>query len=1024
MELQGKGLWAWRLWELDQALNIAPAMGITHILYKIGQGPLGDRPGFVINNPAAIAQRIRQAGYIPFAWSFTTLGDVNFEAQMALDAFTWGFEGFIFNAEDATKGRRQAAMDVGNALRAGGVELQRLYLCSYPTPLTHHPTIPFNEMGRYCSGGLMPMAYGTYLQPPEIVIDRWTYGQNLTWMLQQGLQLPIYPVLGPYYDNFAQQPMPKDVLQTWLDVLAKYAPTFFSVYTAAALIPEHHAPIRAFVLGSGSAIQTAWIANLGGAAVAANAGQADSQFIALSYGTAVQRLGPPRLINGIPWQRIRTEAIEGWVPAEQLRSTAPGAWPALPAEPIPPTGHLLTAWSTAEINTRSQPVIRPETLSGRIPPGTRLRIVQDTDKAMEWVGRAGFWIRAQIEPQGPTVWVAAWYLSPFDPLTPAIPGLAVEVHNPQDGFVNVRRGPSTAHERLEQVPHGTLLHSLESDAATQRKLGKVGDWLRVRTPTGVEGYVTARYLRLPPVELRPAGLSVRVHFPEQDQVLALYHGPSSAHGRLTRVPHNTLLTSLESESETRRKIGQIGEWLHVSTPEGLIGYAPAWHLRLPAELPTAVRYLRVEAPTAGLHLRAAPDPTAAAAWWLPHATVLESLESPTVTATKLGQANAWLQVRSPSRREGFVPVAALTALTDSDERRPVNDATLPLGRSAWLYGMHAADIADDTPQHRAAIRQLFESKNRRGWILFTQSIGSQPNAIPFNPELRERFWDWATAGYGVIVRLNHGYHPSGTLPESQHYDAFAATCARWVEYYLYREGERPTRYTWILQIGNEQNNPSEHPGDAGVIRENITPQLYAQAFNKVYTAIKAVLPRALIAPGAIDPYNSTPMQLVNKRYRPLEYFQEMLEGIQNLDAFILHAYTHGPSIVAITSLETFSDFMTDHYFDFQTYRQFMERIPAQWKQVPVIIGESNHICRPPSAPACNDPGLQGWINANIGWVRAVYEEIQNWNNMPHIQQIHGLLLYRWLGDQWELYNKDQILADFSQALEQDYRWRG
>ena len=1022
MELQGKGLWAWRLWELDRALTIAPEMGITHVLYKIGQGPLGNNPGFVINNSAAIAQRIRQAGYIPFAWSFTTLGDADFEAQMAIDALNAGYEGFIFNAEDATKGRREAAITVGQQVQAAGVDLTRLYLCSYPTPITHHPTIPFNEMGRYCQGGLMPMAYGTYLQPPEIVIDRWTFGQNTTWMNQQGLQLPIYAVLGPYYDNFAQQPMTGDVLQTWLDRLAQYTPSFFSVYTAAAIIPEHHAPIRAFVLSSGSPTpQTAWISSLGGAALFSTAGKMDTQFAAITYSTKVQRLGSPITVAGVSWQRIRAGALEGWLPATQLSVSAPGAWPALPPQPIPPTGRLLTVWSTAELNTRSQPTIRPETLVGRIPKGARLRVVQDTDKALQWVGRSGFWLRAQVEPGGPTIWVAAWYLSPFDPLAPTTPGLRVQVHNPQDGFLTVRSGPSTAHERLGQVLHETLITSLESDAETQRKAGKAGDWLRVRTPQNLEGYVAAQYLRLPTTLPRPAGLTVRVHNP-QDGFLTVRNGPSTAHDRIGQVPHETLIASLESDAETERKVGKIGEWLQVRTPEGLDGYVAAWYLQLHVESVPEVRYLRVESPEFGLHLRPAPDPNTPAGWWLPHATILESLEPPAVTATKLGQAGAWLNVRSPSQREGFAPVESLQALTEPDNRRPVNDATLPLGRSAWLFGMHAADIADDTPPHRAAIRQLFESKNRRGWVLFTQAIGSNPD-VTLNPELRQRLWDWATTGYGVIVRLNHSYHPSGTLPESPHYDAFAATCARWVELYLRRDEEPASRYTWILQIGNEQNNPSEHPGDAGVIRENITPQLYAQAFNKVYTAIKAILPRAFVAPGAIDPYNSTPMQLINQRYRPLNYFQEMLDGIPALDAFILHAYTHGPSVAAITSLETFGDFMTDHYFDFQTYRQFMERIPAKWKHVPVIIGESNHICRPPSAPACTDPALQGWINANIGWVRAAYQEIQNWNSIPHIQQIHGLLLYRWLGDQWELHNKDQILADFSQAMDNDYRWR-
>ncbi len=939
MTLQGKGLWAWRLWELDRALTMAPSMGITHILYKIGQGLLGQKAGFVIDAPEQVAQRIRQAGYIPIAWGFTTLGDPDFEARMAIDAFNWGFEGFVFNAEDATKGRQQAASALGEQLQTAGVDFDKLYLCSYPTPLTHHPTIPYNEMGRYCKGGLMPMAYGTFLKPPETVIDRWTFEQNTTWMNQQGLQLPIYAVLGPYLDNFAQQPMAKEDLQAWLDCLSKYTPSFFSIYTAAALIPEHYTPIRSFVLGSvPPPIKTAWIHNLGGAALFGNAGKMDSQFTGITYGKEVQLLGAPLTVEGAQWQRIRTGTFEGWLPETQLKPSAPAPWPTLPQQPTPPTGHLLTVWSTTELNTRSQPATRPETLIGRIPKGTRLRVVQDTNKALEWVGKSGSWIRARIEPQGPTVWVAAWYLSPFDPSVPAKPGLRVRVYCPEDGSLSLRAGPSNTHDSVEQVLHDTVVSSLESDAETQRKMGQKGDWLRVRTPNGAEGFVAAETLR----------------------------------------PYVRTITE--------------------------------------------IRYVLVESPVAGVHLRATPDAGAAPGWWMPHATVLESLEPLNITADKLEQAGAWLKVRTPSRREGFVPVELLSTPADPDNRQPANDAKLPLGFSAWIFGMHAADIADDAPNHRQRIRELFESKGKRGWVLFTQALGSNPN-MGFNDELRQRLWNWAKSGYGVIVRLNHSYYPSGTLPDSPFYDDFAATCARWVELYLKHAEEKASRYTWIIQIGNEPNNPTEHPGDVGVIRENITPKLFARAFNKVYAAIKGVLPQVYVAPGAVDPYNSKVMQLVNRRYRPLEYFQEMLDGISKLDALILHAYTHGPSVGAITALTPFSDFMTDHYFNFQTYRQFMERIPAKWKNVPVIIGESNHICRAPDAPTCENPAHQGWINANIAWVRAAYQEIHSWNAIPHIQQIQGLLLYRWLGDQWELHDKDQILLDFTQAMENDYRWR-
>ncbi|MBN1247820.1 MAG: hypothetical protein JXC32_09190, partial [Anaerolineae bacterium] len=226
---------------------------------------------------------------------------------------------------------------------------------------------------------------------------------------------------------------------------------------------------------------------------------------------------------------------------------------------------------------------------------------------------------------------------------------------------------------------------------------------------------------------------------------------------------------------------------------------------------------------------------------------------------------------------------------------------------------------------------------------------------------------------------------------------------------------------WTIQIANEQNNPREHPGGFEDPTEHITAERYADAFNRTYAAIKRVLPNTIICPGAVDPYNYMPLwALGGQRWRPLDYFETMMAKINVLDGIILHAYTHGPDPKRVTHLKRFGDGtgpLWDHYYDFQTYRVFMERIPVRWRDVPVYLTEMNHIHRPAGE---HD---QGWINANVGWVRAVYAEIDRWNQMPYAQQIRCGLLYRWIGDAWSLHDKKEILTDFRQALASDYRWR-
>lgn len=627
-------------------------------------------------------------------------------------------------------------------------------------------------------------------------------------------------------------------------------------------------------------------------------------------------------------------------------------------------------------------------------------------------------------------------LNPFQPgggvspTPPAQPTFHVTVNSPELGYLNVRKAPYAGADLVGKVNHGVNLGVLEDADQGRSKVGQNNQWLWIRTPDNTTGYVAAWYVQLtaptPPTPITVFFVVVA----SPDTPLKLRSGPGTQYGFLAEMIHGTLLKALETEAVVKQKVGKQGQWLNVQAPNGQTGYVAAWYTQLqtteappvvPQPVEGPVSHIIVESPDAGLRVRQQPSASAAQVWWVPHGSVLEVLENPAEAGKKVGQQNQWIRVRTSSRREGFVAAWYVRAPRQSDTRRLATPTDLLKGLSPTIFGMHAAQISDDV-HTRDGIRALYDGKNKKGWVFFTEALGRHPNNIGLDSNLRNRLWDWAQQGYGVIIRLNHGYYPSGTLPESAYYDDFAATCARWVELYLKADAVLNAQFQWTIQIGNEQNNPSEHPGDHGQIVEHITAERYAQAFNKVYAAIKAVLPGAAVCPGAVDPYNSAPMPLLgNARWRPIDYFQTMLDAIPALDGFILHAYTHGPSLDALTSLATFGDaLLGDHYFDFQTYRLFMERIPRKWRDLPVYLTETNHICRPGAAPACTHD--QGWVNQNTGWVRAMYTEIQRWNRQPYAQQIRCALLYRWSGDDWIIADKPGIQEDFRQALDNDYRW--
>ena len=621
--------------------------------------------------------------------------------------------------------------------------------------------------------------------------------------------------------------------------------------------------------------------------------------------------------------------------------------------------------------------------------------------------------------------------------------VTLEVNSSAAGFLSIRGLPYAGSALVANLDHGAVLGALESADAVRAKVGRWGQWLWVRTPGGGEGWAAAAYLAVAAEDALPddpetsppisPDVVVFVRVDTGGERLRLRMGPGADYDEVMRLADGTLLEVLEvldTVDGLRSMVDREDGWLHVQAPTGQVGYCAARHVTLvpfdpqpvvpqpPAGTPTS--HVVVESPWHGLRLRGGPGTTYDRIWWMPHRTVLTSLEAAEIAGRKVGEQDAWLHVRTPSRHEGYAAAQYLRYPAQGDTRGPVDRAVLPTGISPHIFGIHAVAVADDQVM-RDRIRGLYHESGKAGWIFFTEICGRRAQEINMVPENRRRLWNWADAGYGVIVRLNYGYEPGGTLPESRFYDDFAAAAARWVELYLTDAGRSPAGYTWTLQIGNEQNNPREHPGGFEHPTEHITAAHYADAFNRTYARIKAVLPNAIVCPGAVDPYNYMPMQrLGGARWRPLDYFTTMMERIRVLDGVILHAYTHGHDPAFITHLKRFGDGtgpLWDHYYDFQTYRVFMERIPAKWRDTPVHIAEMNHIHRPAGE---HD---QGWVNQNVGWVRAAYAEIDRWNRQPYAQQIRCGLLYRWAWDAWAIEDKSEILTDFKQALTKDYRWR-
>jgi len=111
----------------------------------------------------------------------------------------------------------------------------------------------------------------------------------------------------------------------------------------------------------------------------------------------------------------------------------------------------------------------------------------------------------------------------------------------------------------------------------------------------------------------------------------------------------------------------------------------------------------------------------------------------------------------------------------------------PLFDSPYLFGMH--DPGGE---------QHMTQSGKPGWIVFTEAIGSYSN-----DRSGKDFTPWSNQGLGILVRINNGYEPAGTIPHSSKYEEFAQRCANYVA------ASRGCKL-WI--IGNEMNHPVERPG--------------------------------------------------------------------------------------------------------------------------------------------------------------------------------------------------------------------
>jgi hypothetical protein len=335
---------------------------------------------------------------------------------------------------------------------------------------------------------------------------------------------------------------------------------------------------------------------------------------------------------------------------------------------------------------------------------------------------------------------------------------------------------------------------------------------------------------------------------------------------------------------------------------------------------------------------------------------------------------------------------------------------------------------------------------RPGWILFTEGLGADPNdrgGRDYRP--------WSDRDFGILARLNHGYHPNGTLPHSSRYDDFARRCANFV-------AASPGCRLWI--IGNETNLAAERPrvpsrgvaapeapppdpedplghghpsrfnllSPAGTADgappagargtepsdvEVITPERYADCFRRCREAIRALPGHAEdhVIVGGVAPWNNQTQYPDNAAGDWVRYLADILRllGPAGCDGIALHTYTHGVDPALVTSDRKMDPPFQNRHYHFLAYRDFMDAIPASMRHLGVYITEADQ----------DEP----WLDEDNGWVQRAYEEIDGWNRTPGRQQIRALVLYRYPRfDKWHIEGKNGVMEAFRAVVARGYQW--
>ena len=150
-----------------------------------------------------------------------------------------------------------------------------------------------------------------------------------------------------------------------------------------------------------------------------------------------------------------------------------------------------------ELAFRSQPAIDATNLIRRVPVTETLICIDPPSQAVPKVGQIGQWLKMR-DANNKEGYVAAWYVKyasgsqPAGTTPPTASGGPLQVRATAEGIA-LRKQPVISDATLiKRLPLGTVFTVTEANA--EGKVGRSDQWLKVKDPTGSEGFVAAWFV--------------------------------------------------------------------------------------------------------------------------------------------------------------------------------------------------------------------------------------------------------------------------------------------------------------------------------------------------------------------------------------------------------------------------------------------------------------------------------------------------------------------------------------------------